>query len=329
MNVKRERDNPKMELTEQYAIVKVRKDLLRRMFGNRRGDRILLHPVEAVYLVARGLVKFDLESVVEWAMERVENFPVVYLVYRDLRDRGQRVRMLGEYLVSKKAYMPVSEREAISMVELAKRSRLFDKFVLAVVDEESEITYFRVRNVDPIGEQKEEELGDFEGLLLGDRVITEYTDAHNRYFYGSVREKDGLAYLSLLEAAYLAERGVLKVRSGERILEPEEVMEIARGVEEDFDSSFTVYRDLKRRGFVVKTGFKFGSDFRIYTRVDDVSNLPHSDYLVAIVKGEMRACEVVRAVRLAHSVRKKMLFAYFVEKDKREVEYLQIEWVRV
>jgi tRNA-intron endonuclease len=36
--------------------------------------------------------------------------------------------------------------------------------------------------------------------------------------------------------------------------------------ERNFHARFIVYSDLRERGFLVKTGFKFGCDFRVYER---------------------------------------------------------------
>ena len=76
---------------------------------------------------------------------------------------------------------------------------------------------------------------------------------------------------------------------------------------------------------VVKTGFKFGSDFRVYDEITDVSQLPHSKYLVSNVKGKLRLPEISRAVRLANSVRKKMVFSFKAEERK----YLVLDRVKV
>ncbi|RLG36170.1 MAG: tRNA-intron lyase, partial [Candidatus Alkanophagales archaeon] len=64
----------------------------------------------------------------------------------------------------------------------------------------------------------------------------------------------------------------------------------------------------RERRLIVKTGFKFGSHFRVYERMEQ----PHSKYLVHVVPREhiFVKPELSRAVRLAQSVRKQMVFAY-------------------
>jgi tRNA-intron endonuclease len=87
----------------------------------------------------------------------------------------------------------------------------------------------------------------------------------------------------------------------------------------------TVYRDLRSRGYIVRTGFKYGSHFRIYSSgcIDD-----HSDLLVHCTESDAdHTWEVLaRAIRLSHSVRKRMLFACVTGVDS--VSYLELNWTR-
>jgi len=79
------------------------------------------------------------------------------------------------------------------------------------------------------------------------------------------------------------------------------------------------------RGFVVRTGFKYGTHFRVYT---SGSIEEHSDILVHLVERDAKISweALSRAIRLSHSVRKRMLFAS-IGKRKR-VDYLEIRWTR-
>lgn len=292
-------------LSGDFAVVKAKKSLERKGFGVRRGDRIYLHPLEAVYLQIKGIENFgELEDLLRWAESRIEDFSTYYFVYEDLRDRGNKVKIQGEFLLTKKAYLPISERRTIRVGEIAEKARNFDELRLAVVDEESEITYFRVYEPEMVGEQREE-LPEITGILSDECVITRQTEIFERYFYGS--EKGEIVTLSLIESLYLLDMGKLRLVNADR----ERLVRKAREVERNFDRRYEVYRDLKERGFVVKTGFKFGSEFRVYRKVMSVDDLPHSEYLVDIADSrEIRLNDLARAVRLAQNVRKKMVFAY-------------------
>lgn len=281
----------KGELLESLAVIPLNQKILKEGFGKRTGDKIYLHPVEAVYLQLNMNFFFaELEELLNWAKKCVKKFETIYFVFEDLRNRKIRVRIEDSFLVEKKVYMPIYEREIIklsNLLELCKRYPL----VMAIVDEESEVTYYSVSIYEPFGEQKED-LKPFDGILIENTVIVENKELFNLYFYGSERRK--FVALSIVEAAHLAKKGVLKMKID---------------VNEDLKRKLEVYEDLKKRGLVVKTGFKFGSDFRAYEKVSNVSDLPHSKYLINIVDDkEFKANDVARAVRLAQSVKKTMLF---------------------
>jgi len=149
-----------------------------------------------------------------------------------------------------------------------------------------------------------------EGQLVEDRVIVKMRDAVQRLAsrgFGS--ERGGVLELSLMEALFLVERGTLQVWSGKRRLGIEDIMEKALD-REDFLRRYRVYADLRRRGYVVKTGFKFGAHFRLYER-GSFSKDAHSTYLVHVhpEDAELGFSELSRSVRLALSVKKKLLYA--------------------
>jgi tRNA-intron endonuclease len=95
-------------------------------------------------------------------------------------------------------------------------------------------------------------------------------------------------------------------------LDPVTVRERGREVEgERFDRRLTVYTALRERGVVPKTGYKFGADFRTYADVASVDDLGHSELLVRVHPADhvFEPRDLALDVRLAHGVRKTMVFA--------------------
>ncbi len=64
---------------------------------------------------------------------------------------------------------------------------------------------------------------------------------------------------------------------------------------------YAVYSDLRSRGYIAKTGLKFGAHYRVYERGEKPSEA-HSKFLVqAAPEGiKLTPTEPARAVRLAH-----------------------------
>jgi tRNA-intron endonuclease len=114
--------------------------------------------------------------------------------------------------------------------------------------------------------------------------------------------------LDLIEARYLVENGLLEVYREGRRLELEELVELGRQHYARYDELCAVYSDLKRRGFHVTSGIKFGSDFAAYVYGPGID---HAPFIVLVRKEEdlLTASDVIRAGRLSRSVRKSFFIA--------------------
>ncbi len=301
------------------------------------GNKIALAPVEAAHLLYRG----DLAAVVDesdGSHERLDfrafitreigsDFGVRFLVYADLRSRGFYLSPAREpwvadppeadFAVFPRGKGPGDGEIAYALDVIGERTDVpataLREGVLAVVDEESEITYFEVsRETEYVTGSSDHELPEAVSAdLLADRVVIwdPPSGLYERSFYGQPLE--GREYdrptlqCSLVEAAYLAESGALT-------LEAAAVRERGRAVEGDrFDRRLTAYTALRNAGVVPKTGYKFGADFRTYSAVESVENLGHSELLVRVLsQGHVfEPRDLSLDVRLAHGVRKRMVFA--------------------
>ena len=293
------------------------------------GNTIALSLVEAAHLLFRGdLGAVDGAGFWQFFAGREAGFAARFLVYADLRDRGFYLAPDrqpwwsdpgdGDFVVFPRGKGPgdgvvkhrirvVDERTTIPAGDLGD-------VVLAVVDEESEITYLDVAATEPDGDTDFTPPTGVRGTLLEDRVLVwdAPSELHEQGFYGQplggrAAEYDALQ-LSLLEAAYLAAQGVLDLGDDD----VEAVVERGRAGEADrFDRRLRVYRALRDRAMVPKTGFKFGADFRVYSEVESVDELGHSELLVRVLPAGyvFAPRDLSLDVRLAHGVRKRMVFA--------------------
>ncbi|WP_411715054.1 tRNA-intron lyase [Natronomonas sp.] len=307
-----------------------------RGYGRPRGDGVALSRVEAAHLLYRG----DLDAVdgEDFAAFLAANDDVVvpFLVYKDLRDRGFYVSPARDgwvddpagvdFIVHPRGDGPwdgtaehrvrvVGERASVSLASLGD-------VVLAVVDEESELTYLETGRSEVSGSSERSFDGTVTGHLLDERVLcwNPPPELYERGFYGQQMSRDDdTLQLSLMEAAYLAAEGALEIEGG-----VDAVVERGRAVEgERFDRRLAVYRHLREQGVVPKTGFKFGADFRTYADVETVEDLGHSELLVRVLPAEttLSPRDLALDVRLAHGVRKEMVFAL--------VDGASIRWLSV
>ena len=84
--------------------------------------------------------------------------------------------------------------------------------------------------------------------------------------YGEI-EKDKLI-LKSFESLYLLYTSRLALFKGKKNINFDSFLQICKKQDENILTKFLVYRDLRNRGYTVKDGFGFGSDFRIYGKGD-------------------------------------------------------------
>ena len=318
------------------------------------GGHLKLDLMEAIYLVESGRLevesdggKRDASHLMRLAHKNFEGFEIRYLVYRELRSRGYVVK-LGQppldFRVFPRGGTPnktpskwwvaaISERRTFDLArlleDLDRTADVRKKLLLAVVDEESDVTYYDVKRVVPKGRVGAIDLSSsVDGLLMADRVLVADKDSagalHGGHFFGKMIGPT--LQLSLIEAAFLMDIGVLKLTDSKtnRPVTSAALKKRARSLQPDFDLRLDAFKDMKGKGLIVKTGFKYGSHFRAY---EGDPAKQHARYLVHAVPREFKTMwpEVSRAVRLAHGVKKEILLGRVSEK---EVEYVSISRYR-
>ena len=168
-------------------------------------------------------------------------------------------------------------------------------------------------------------------VLYGERVVTESSD-EAREFYNQSRlgtlSDNGKVELSLLEGLYLMQRTKLEVKSAAgRKLSEETFIKRARKLEPNFWIRYVVFKDMRNRGYIVKTALKFGADFRVYDR----GVMPGEDHARWIVfpvnEGNTLTWHDFSAKnRVAHSTKKRLLVG--VVDAENDVTYYEIKWMR-
>ena len=194
--------------------------------------------------------------------------------------------------------------------------------ILAVVDDENELTYYelKLQKLTPTAEPIS--LRPTPATLFSTFAIVEAADRSplEEAFFGKRLDPKRLI-LSPVETVYLLKKGILALHADGTTISAAEYLHIAEATDVELPEKATVYADLRDRGYVPRTGYKFGHHFRVY-----IGKKPHSDLLVhAISAGTALPMSTIsRSVRLAHSVKKKMLFAY-VHNTTEYIEFARIK----
>jgi tRNA-intron endonuclease len=134
--------------------------------------------------------------------------------------------------------------------------------------------------------------------------------------------------LDLMEGLYLAEKGAITIHesAGKRKVGLEKLRQKAKQLYEEFDEKYAVYQDLRESGLVVTPGIKFGCDFAVYKYGPGVE---HAPFMVSVkdANSEISATEIVKAGRLATTVRKRFIIAV-PDLAAEKMRYLIFKWFK-
>ncbi|MBN1645744.1 tRNA-intron lyase [Candidatus Woesearchaeota archaeon] len=152
-------------------------------------------------------------------------------------------------------------------------------------------------------------------------------DLFNQSAYGQKLD-DGKIQLNLCEGLFLLEKGRLELVDGRgKLIEFESFLTKARRAEPDFWIRYCVFKDMRSRGYIIKTALKFGADFRVYDRGIKPGE-DHARWIVYPVhEGEQLTWyDFAAKNRVAHSTKKRLLMG--VVDDENDVSYWEIKWLR-
>ena len=187
------------------------------------------------------------------------------------------------------------------------------------------------RKSQPKAEEPKKTKEQVKAYLLKERVLTENTDAAREFYnqsrYGKLLP-DGRVQLSLTESMYLIERGKLVLEGAKRKpITAEQFLKKASKLQKNFWVKYSVFKDIRDRGYIIKTALKFGADFRVYDRGVKPGE-DHARWIIYPVhEGDtMTWHEFSAKNRVAHSTKKRLLIG--VVDEEADVSYWEVRWMR-
>jgi tRNA-intron endonuclease, archaea type len=164
--------------------------------------------------------------------------------------------------------------------------------------------------------------------LLGEIVSTNESEAFTFYKKSNFGQPVGqkIQY-SLSEALYLVEKEKICIIKNKKHIKFEELIRIFKRIDSRIQLKYPVFRDLRDKGYVVKTALKFGADFRVY----DKGRAPDEEHAKWIVFCESESKsfswqDFSSKNRVAHSTKKNLLIAILDEES--DVSYYEVSWIR-
>ena len=176
--------------------------------------------------------------------------------------------------------------------------------------------------------------------IINNRVVIWDPDECNAVFsqkyFGKFIEDEKVRYLQLLleEAMLLLEREQITIKKAGKTLSLPQVTRLFSQIDPEFSQKYTVFKDLRSRGYIVKSGLKFGTHFRVYNRginpyKDGEKDLKdHTKFNVHAVSENMGMSyqEWSRYVRLSQNIRSTALMA--VVDEEGDPTYYSIKRIK-
>lgn len=166
------------------------------------------------------------------------------------------------------------------------------------------------------------------GVFSGDSIVSSSKEAKDLYGNRLFGEYvSGKVNYSLSEALYLVEKKKMEVFRNTKKLSFNELMEKCKKLDKKVGIKFIVFKDLRDKGYLLKSALKFGADFRVY----DKGKRPgkeHAKWILYPVSedNEMTWHDFSAKNRVAHSTKKNLLIA--IVDSEGSITYYEIKWER-
>ncbi|MEM3431587.1 MAG: tRNA-intron lyase [Candidatus Micrarchaeia archaeon] len=145
--------------------------------------------------------------------------------------------------------------------------------------------------------------------------------------YGTL-DKEQRLILSPCEALYLLENKRIMVKSKNKKVEFKDLMKEFRKKEKDIDIKYAVYSDLRNKGYVLKTGYKFGIHLRVYEKGIRPGE-GKSSFLIEVFSDKelISFLEIRRLLRIAQITKKSLILA--IVNESMKIDYMKINSIKL
>jgi|TARA_B100002003_G_C13824935_1_gene405842 tRNA-intron endonuclease len=162
--------------------------------------------------------------------------------------------------------------------------------------------------------------------ITGEIVSSNTSEAHALYKKSRFGEsKAGKIQYSLSEVLFLVEKGKMEVSARNKKIPKKDLINKFRRIDKKIQIKYPVFKDLREKGYVIKTALKFGADFRVY----DKGSKPGKTHAKWIVFTEHESNKLTwhefsAKNRVAHSTKKNLLLA--IVDEEADISYYEVAW---
>lgn len=164
--------------------------------------------------------------------------------------------------------------------------------------------------------------------LVGETISSNSQEAFSLNEKSHFGEKiSGKIKYSLPEVLFLVENGKMDVFSRAKKISEKDLAKKLHRIDKKIQIKYPVFRDLRIKGYIVKTALKFGADFRVYPKGLKPKE-EHAKWIVFVDSESKRITwhEFSAKNRVAHSTKKNLLLAIVDEEEG--ITYYEVRWLK-
>lgn len=167
-------------------------------------------------------------------------------------------------------------------------------------------------------------------IFISERIFSNSKEAFGLFESQRFGERTGeKIFYTLQEALFLVETKKMDILDSKdkEILEKDLLKKFEK-IDKKFKTKYLVFRDLRQKGFIVKTALKFGAEFRVYEKGKSIGEDHAKWILFPVSQNEQLTWQDFSAKnRIAHSTNKRLLIA--VVDEENQVSYYEVNWLKI
>lgn len=167
-----------------------------------------------------------------------------------------------------------------------------------------------------------------QAYIIGQSIFSNDSLAYSLYKKSSFGEpSEQKIQYTLSETLYLVEMKKIEVSYKNKKLTYEELIKKFQKIDKKIQTKYAAFKDLRKKGYVVKTALKFGAEFRVYDKGIKPGK-KHAKWIVFTdhESNKISWHEFSAKNRIAHSTKKKLLLAILDEEG--DITYYECSWIK-
>jgi len=179
-----------------------------------------------------------------------------------------------------------------------------------------------------INKQKSERIKKVSAVFTGESIYSNKKEAFSLHAQSRFGEsKEGKILYSLFEALYLVEKAKMEVSEKKKKLSFDKLLEKAKQQDSRILTKYIVFKDMRNRGYVVKTALKFGAEFRVYDKGTKPGQ-EHAKWILYPVResDSLTWHDFSAKNRVAHSTKKNLLIG--IVDDEEDCTFYEVRWTK-